>query len=158
MTHSYGYEPANPAKTALAGPLGLNFASMPKVRQPPNSSFHQNGYKMKSMKFPDWLGQRRRYSLSNGRRTDGQNGRKSTARQHAGTKCRLTFMFNKDTPKHETCVPCVGRVLTRHGRLKSTLRHATLVGCGRCFTLRDCLGSYALIEANKRSTEESRFN
>jgi len=44
-------------------------------------------------------------------------------------------MFNKDTPKHETCVPCVGRVSTRHGRLKSALRHAILVGCGRCFTL-----------------------
>ena len=48
----------------------------------------------------------------------------------------LTSMFNKDTPKHETCVPCVGRVSTRHGRLKSALRHAILVGCGRCFTLR----------------------
>jgi len=47
----------------------------------------------------------------------------------------LTFMFNKDTPKHETCVPCVGRVSTRHGRLKSALRHATFVGCGRCLTL-----------------------
>ena len=44
-------------------------------------------------------------------------------------------MFNKDTPKHETCVTCVGRVSTRHGRLKSTLRHAILAGCGRCFTL-----------------------
>ena len=55
-------------------------------------------------------------------------------------------MLHKDTPKHETRVPCVGRVSTRHGRLKSTLRHAILVGCGRCFTL------------NKRSTEESRFN
>ena len=47
----------------------------------------------------------------------------------------LTSMCNKDTPKHETRVPCVGRVLTRHGRLKSALRHAILVGCGRCFTL-----------------------
>jgi len=47
----------------------------------------------------------------------------------------LTPMFNKDTPKHETCVPCVGRVSTRHGRLKSALRHAILVGCERCFTL-----------------------
>ena len=47
----------------------------------------------------------------------------------------LTSMFNKDTPKHEICVPCVGRVSTRHGRLKSALRHAILVGCGRCFTL-----------------------
>jgi len=44
------------------------------------------------------------------------------------------FMFHKDTPKHETRVPCVGRVSTRHGRLKSALRHAILVGCGRCFT------------------------
>jgi len=58
-----------------------------------------------------------------------------------GFKCRiacntaLTSMCNKDTPKHETCVPCVGRVSTRHGRLKSALRHAILVGCGRCFTL-----------------------
>jgi len=48
----------------------------------------------------------------------------------------LTSMFNKDTPKHEICVPCVGRVSTRHGRLKSALRHAILVGCGRCFTLK----------------------
>jgi len=45
-------------------------------------------------------------------------------------------MFNKDTPKHETCVPSVGRVSTRQGRLKSALRHAILVGCGRCFTLK----------------------
>ena len=44
-------------------------------------------------------------------------------------------MFNKDTPKHKTRVSCVGRVSTRHGRLKSTLGHAILVGCGRCFTL-----------------------
>jgi len=44
-------------------------------------------------------------------------------------------MYNKDTPKFETCVACVGRVSTRHGRLKSTLQHAILVGCGRCFTL-----------------------
>jgi len=44
-------------------------------------------------------------------------------------------MFNKDTPKHETRVPCVGRVSALHGRLKSTLRHAILVGCGRRFTL-----------------------
>ena len=42
---------------------------------------------------------------------------------------------HKDTPKHETCVPCVGRVSTRHGRLKSALQHAILIGCGRCFTL-----------------------
>ena len=49
----------------------------------------------------------------------------------------LTSMFNKDTLKHETCVPCVGRASTRHGRLKSALRHAILVGCGRCFTLID---------------------
>ena len=28
------------------------------------NSFHQNGYKMKSMNFPDRLGQRRRYSRS----------------------------------------------------------------------------------------------
>jgi len=47
----------------------------------------------------------------------------------------LTSMFNKDTPKHETRVSCVGRVSNRHGRLKSALRHAILVGCGRCFTL-----------------------
>ena len=47
----------------------------------------------------------------------------------------LTSMFNKNTPKHETRVPCVGRVSTRHGRLKSALRHAILVGCGRCFRL-----------------------
>ena len=47
-------------------------------------------------------------------------------------------MFNKDTPKHETRVSCVGRVSTRHGRLKSALRHAILVSCGRCFTLRRC--------------------
>ena len=33
-------------------------------------------------------------------------------------KAALTPMFNKDTPKHETCVPCVGRASTRHGRLK----------------------------------------
>jgi len=32
-------------------------------------------------------------------------------------------------------VPCVGRASARHGRLKSPLRHAILVGCGRCFTL-----------------------
>jgi len=44
-------------------------------------------------------------------------------------------MFNKDTSEHETCVPCVGRASARHGRLKSALRHAILVGCGRCFTL-----------------------
>ena len=44
-------------------------------------------------------------------------------------------MFNKDTPKHEICVPCVGRVSSRHGRLKSALRHAIFVSCGRCFTL-----------------------
>ena len=49
----------------------------------------------------------------------------------------LTSMFNKDTPKYETRVSCVGRVLTRHGRLKSALRHAILVGCGRCFTLKN---------------------
>ena len=56
-----------------------------------------------------------------------------------GSPCihALTSMFNKDTLKHETCVPCVGRVSTRHGRLKSALRHAILVGCGRCFTLID---------------------
>jgi len=54
---------------------------------------------------------------------------------HARRGILLTSMFNKDTPKHETCVPCVGRVSTRHGRLKSALRHAILVGCGRCFTL-----------------------
>jgi len=47
----------------------------------------------------------------------------------------LTSRFNKDTPKHETCAPCVGRASARHGRLKSALRHAILVGCGRCFTL-----------------------
>ena len=47
----------------------------------------------------------------------------------------LTSMFNKDTPKHETRVPCVGRASARHGRLKSALRHAILVGCGRCLTL-----------------------
>ena len=51
-------------------------------------------------------------------------------------------MFNKDTPKHETCVPCVGKGFnppwpTEVGPtpLKSALRHASLVGCGRCFTL-----------------------
>ena len=54
----------------------------------------------------------------------------------------LTSMFNKDTPKHETCVPCVGRVSTRHGRLKSALRHAILVGCGRCFTLTGQVGCF----------------
>jgi len=43
----------------------------------PRSLFHQNGYKMKSMNFPGWLGQRRCHSRSYGRRTDGQNGRKS---------------------------------------------------------------------------------
>ena len=53
----------------------------------------------------------------------------------AGLDTRLTSMFNKDTPKHETCVPCVGRASARHGRLKSALRHAILVGCGCCFTL-----------------------
>jgi len=49
----------------LATPLFEN-ASTPKVRQPPSSSFHQNGYKMKAMNFPDWLGQRRRHSRSYG--------------------------------------------------------------------------------------------
>ena len=47
----------------------------------------------------------------------------------------LTTRFNKDTPKYETCVACVERVSTRHGRLKSALQHAILGGCGRCFTL-----------------------
>ena len=55
-----------------------------------------------------------------------------------GLPVGLTSMFNKDTPKHETCVSCVGWASTRHGRLKSALRHAILVGCGRCFTLRAC--------------------
>jgi len=32
-------------------------------------------------------------------------------------------------------VPCVGRVSTRHGRLKSALRQAILVACGRYFTV-----------------------
>ena len=58
-----------------------------------------------------------------------------SARRKKRLLALLTSMFNKDTPKHETCVTCVGRVSTRHGRLKSTLRHAILVGCGRCFTL-----------------------
>jgi len=56
--------------------------------------------------------------------------------------CPLTSMLNKDTPKHETCVPCVGKGFnppwpTEVGptTLKSALRHAILVGCGRCFTL-----------------------
>ena len=53
-------------------------------------------------------------------------------------------MFNKDTPKHETRVPCVGRVSTRHGRLKSALRHALLVGCGRCFTLTEAAVAIAV--------------
>jgi len=40
------------------------------------------------------------------------------------------------TPKHETCVACLGRVSTCHGRLKSALQHAIRGGCGRCFTLK----------------------
>jgi len=56
----------------------------------------------------------------------------------------LTTMFNKDTPKYETCVACVGRVSTRHGRLKSALQHAILGGCGRCFTLSDTVITFAL--------------
>ena len=44
----------------------------------------------------------------------------------------LTSMFNKDTPKHETRVSCVGRVSTRHGRLKSALQHAILVSLSAC--------------------------
>ena len=53
-------------------------------------------------------------------------------------------MFNKNTPKHKTRVSCVGRVSTRHGRLKSTLGHAILVGCGRCFTLKKWHSIYLL--------------
>ena len=47
----------------LVTPLFEN-ASMPKVRQSPGSSFHQNGYKMKLMNFLDWLGERRRHDLN----------------------------------------------------------------------------------------------
>ena len=32
----------------------------------PRSLFHQNGYKMKLMNFPEWLGRRRRHSRSYG--------------------------------------------------------------------------------------------
>jgi len=58
-------------------------------------------------------------------------------------------MFNKDTPKHETCVPCVGRASARHGQLKSALRHAILVGCGRCFTLTQTQGKVMVTKPPK---------
>jgi len=70
----------------------------------------------------------------------------------------LTSMFNKDTPKHETCVPCVGRVSTRHGRLKSALRHAILVGCGRCFTLKTVASGLRPVDVFCGSGLTSMFN
>ena len=66
----------------------------------------------------------------------------------------LTSMFNKDTPKHETRVSCVGRVSTRHGRLKSALRHAILVGCGRCFTLKRHATSGRTVQARGRQQHD----
>jgi len=48
---------------------------------------------------------------------------------------QLTPMFNKDTPKHETCAACVGRVSTRHGWCKSALRQAISDDCRCSFTL-----------------------